>query len=83
MTEHAGLHPEPVLLGAAHLVPALGLSTCAVRETHDHAGRQHLIPDGMLLQEPKMGSPRWDDPEPRDDPTSRALRRGSSSGRCL
>jgi len=37
IAEHAGLRPEPFLLGAAYLVLALGLSTFAVRETRDHA----------------------------------------------
>ncbi|MFF0133429.1 MFS transporter [Streptomyces mirabilis] len=37
IAEHAGLRPEPFLLGAAYLVLALGLSTLAVRETRDHA----------------------------------------------
>lgn len=37
IAEHAGLRPEPFLLGAACLVLALGLSTLAVRETRDHA----------------------------------------------
>jgi MFS family permease len=34
---HAGLRPDPFLLGAAYLALALGLSTLAVRETHGHA----------------------------------------------
>ncbi|MGC0339615.1 MFS transporter [Streptomyces sp. SLBN-8D4] len=34
---HAGLRPEPFLLGAAYVVLALGLSVLAVRETRDHA----------------------------------------------
>ncbi|GGN67094.1 MFS transporter [Streptomyces albiflavescens] len=37
IAEHAGLRPEPFLLGAAYLVLALGLSTFAVRETRDYA----------------------------------------------
>jgi MFS family permease len=37
IAEHAGLRPEPFLLGAAYIVLALGLSTLAVRETRDHA----------------------------------------------
>ncbi|WP_262062869.1 MFS transporter [Streptomyces sp. STR69] len=37
IAEHAGLRPEPFLLGAAYLVLALGLSTIFVRETRDHA----------------------------------------------
>jgi MFS family permease len=37
IAEHAGLRPEPFLLGTAYLVLALGLSTLAVRETRDHA----------------------------------------------
>ncbi|GHD86898.1 MFS transporter [Streptomyces naganishii] len=37
IAEHAGLRPEPFLLGAAYLVLALGLSAFAVRETRDHA----------------------------------------------
>ncbi|WDV56620.1 MFS transporter [Streptomyces coeruleorubidus] len=37
IAEHAGLRPEPFLLGAAYLVLALALSTLAVRETRDHA----------------------------------------------
>ncbi|WP_367319675.1 MFS transporter [Streptomyces sp. HUAS ZL42] len=35
VAEHAGLRPEPFLLGAAYLV--LGLSAFAVRETREHA----------------------------------------------
>jgi MFS family permease len=34
---HAGLRPEPFLLGAAYAALGLGLSTLAVRETRDHA----------------------------------------------
>lgn len=37
IAQHAGLRPEPFLLGAAYLVLALGLSTLAVRETREHA----------------------------------------------
>ncbi|MFE4582966.1 MFS transporter, partial [Streptomyces chartreusis] len=37
IAEHAGLRPEPFLLGAAYLVLALGLSVFAVRETREHA----------------------------------------------
>ncbi|MGW6906701.1 MFS transporter [Streptomyces sp. NPDC054940] len=37
IAEHAGLRPEPFLLGAAYVVLALGLSTLAVRETREHA----------------------------------------------
>ncbi|MDX3569396.1 MFS transporter [Streptomyces sp. ID05-47C] len=37
IAEHAGLRPEPFLLGAAYLVLALALSTLFVRETRDHA----------------------------------------------
>ncbi|MDQ0960284.1 MFS family permease [Streptomyces sp. B4I13] len=37
IAEHAGLRPEPFLLGAAYVVLALGLSTLAVRETRDYA----------------------------------------------
>ncbi|MCX4906961.1 MFS transporter [Streptomyces sp. NBC_00878] len=37
IAEHAGLRPEPFLLGAAYVVLALGLSTFAVRETREHA----------------------------------------------
>ncbi|MEU5894366.1 MFS transporter [Streptomyces sp. NPDC047461] len=37
IAEHAGLRPEPFLLGAAYVVLALGLSTIFVRETRDHA----------------------------------------------
>ncbi|HET6355422.1 MFS transporter [Streptomyces sp.] len=37
IAEHAGLRPEPFLLGAAYVVLALGLSTLAIRETRDHA----------------------------------------------
>ncbi|MEU4496386.1 MFS transporter [Streptomyces sp. NPDC023998] len=37
IADHAGLRPEPFLLGAAYVVLALGLSTLAVRETRDHA----------------------------------------------
>ena len=34
---HAGLRPEPFLLGAAYAALGLGLSTLVVRETRDHA----------------------------------------------
>ena len=34
---HAGLRPEPFLLGIAYAALGLGLSTLAVRETHAHA----------------------------------------------
>ncbi|CCK28673.1 major facilitator superfamily MFS_1 [Streptomyces davaonensis JCM 4913] len=47
IADHAGLRPEPFLLGAAYLVLALGLSTFAVRETRDHAraeAAQHPVP---------------------------------------
>lgn len=37
IAQHAGLRPEPFLLGAAYLVLALGLSVFAVRETREHA----------------------------------------------
>ncbi|MFJ7290373.1 MFS transporter [Streptomyces collinus] len=37
IAEHAGLRPEPFLLGAAYVVLALGLSTIFVRETREHA----------------------------------------------
>ncbi|MFI6408650.1 MFS transporter [Streptomyces sp. NPDC050548] len=37
IAEHAGLRPEPFLVGAAYAVLALGLSTLAVRETREHA----------------------------------------------
>jgi MFS family permease len=37
IAEHAGLRPEPFLLGAAYLVLALVLSTLFVHETRDHA----------------------------------------------
>ncbi|MFI6010924.1 MFS transporter [Streptomyces sp. NPDC051243] len=37
IAEHAGLRPEPFLVGAAYLVVALGLSVLAVRETREHA----------------------------------------------
>lgn len=37
IAEHAGLRPEPFLLGAVYVVLALSLSTLAVRETRDHA----------------------------------------------
>ncbi|MFI2350737.1 MFS transporter [Streptomyces sp. NPDC019443] len=37
IADHAGLRPEPFLLGAAYVVLALGLSTLVVRETRDHA----------------------------------------------
>ncbi|WP_326648881.1 MULTISPECIES: MFS transporter [unclassified Streptomyces] len=49
IAEHAGLRPEPFLLGAAYLVLALGLSTFAVRETRDHArfeAARHVSPTG-------------------------------------
>lgn len=47
IAEHAGLRPEPFLLGAAYVVLALGLSTLAVRETRDHAlyeAGRHVTP---------------------------------------
>ncbi|TJZ57442.1 MFS transporter [Streptomyces piniterrae] len=37
IAEHAGLRPEPFLLGAAYAALALGLSLFAIRETRDHA----------------------------------------------
>ncbi|CUM36892.1 Major facilitator superfamily (MFS) transporter [Streptomyces venezuelae] len=37
IADHAGLRPEPFLLGAAYVILALGLSTLAVRETREHA----------------------------------------------
>nr|WP_240982874.1 MFS transporter [Streptomyces sp. S3(2020)] len=37
IAEHAGLRPEPFLLGATYLVLALALSTLFVHETRDHA----------------------------------------------
>lgn len=37
IADHAGLRPEPFLLGAAYAALGLGLSTLAVRETRDHA----------------------------------------------
>ncbi|MFF4585054.1 MFS transporter [Streptomyces sp. NPDC001388] len=37
IAEHAGLRPEPFLLGAAYAALALGLSVFALRETRDHA----------------------------------------------
>ncbi|MER7815803.1 MFS transporter [Streptomyces sp. NPDC096153] len=49
IAEHAGLRPEPFLLGAAYVVLALGLSTLAVRETRDHArfeAARHVTPEG-------------------------------------
>ncbi|WP_406263742.1 MFS transporter [Streptomyces sp. NBC_00191] len=49
IAEHAGLRPEPFLLGAAYVVLALGLSTLAVRETRDHArfeAARHPAPAG-------------------------------------
>ncbi|MEU9010715.1 MFS transporter [Streptomyces sp. NPDC048479] len=49
IAEHAGLRPEPFLLGAAYVVLALGLSTFAVRETRDHArfeASRHNSPTG-------------------------------------
>jgi MFS family permease len=49
IAEHAGLRPEPFLLGAAYVVLALGLSTLAVRETRDHArfeAARHVTPAG-------------------------------------
>ncbi|WP_274565047.1 MFS transporter [Streptomyces spiramyceticus] len=49
IAEHAGLRPEPFLLGAAYVVLALGLTTFAVRETRDHArfeATRHRIPAG-------------------------------------
>ncbi|WP_405889394.1 MFS transporter [Streptomyces sp. NBC_00133] len=49
IAEHAGLRPEPFLLGAAYIVLALGLSTLAVRETRDHArfeAARHVTPVG-------------------------------------
>jgi MFS family permease len=47
IAEHAGLRPEPFLLGAVYLVLALGLSTLAVHETRDHARAEaalHPVP---------------------------------------
>ncbi|MCX4585961.1 MFS transporter [Streptomyces sp. NBC_01481] len=49
IADHAGLRPEPFLLGAAYVVLALGLSTLAVRETRDHArfeAARHVTPVG-------------------------------------
>ncbi|MET9513728.1 MFS transporter [Streptomyces sp. NPDC002994] len=49
IAEHAGLRPEPFLLGAAYVVLALGLSTFAVRETRGHArfeAARHTSPAG-------------------------------------
>ncbi|MEU8849711.1 MFS transporter [Streptomyces sp. NPDC048564] len=49
IAEHAGLRPEPFLLGAAYVALALGLSTFAVRETRDHArfeAARHVTPTG-------------------------------------
>ncbi|NBM21210.1 MFS transporter, partial [Streptomyces sp. GC420] len=49
IAEHAGLRPEPFLLGAAYLVLALGLSVFAVRETRGHArleAARHHTPEG-------------------------------------
>ncbi|AXK35034.1 MFS transporter [Streptomyces armeniacus] len=49
IAEHAGLRPEPFLLGAAYVVLALGLSTLAVHETRDHArfeAARHVTPAG-------------------------------------
>jgi MFS family permease len=37
IADHAGLRPEPFLLGAAYAALGLGLSTLVVRETRDHA----------------------------------------------
>lgn len=37
IASHAGLRPEPFLLGAAYAALGLGLSTLVVRETRDHA----------------------------------------------
>ncbi|MBN0046591.1 MFS transporter [Streptomyces actuosus] len=37
LADHAGLRPEPFLLGIACAALGLGLSTLAVRETRDHA----------------------------------------------
>jgi MFS family permease len=37
IAEHAGLRPEPFLLGVAYAAVGLGLSTIFVRETRDHA----------------------------------------------
>ncbi|MEU8139565.1 MFS transporter [Streptodolium elevatio] len=37
IASHAGLRPEPFLLGAAYAALGLGLSTLAVRETREHA----------------------------------------------
>jgi MFS family permease len=37
IASHAGLRPEPFLLGIAYAALGLGLSVFAVRETHDHA----------------------------------------------
>ncbi|MER7468763.1 MFS transporter [Streptomyces sp. NPDC097981] len=49
IAEHAGLRPEPFLLGAAYTALALGLSVFAVRETRDHAraeAARHPAQDG-------------------------------------
>lgn len=49
IAEHAGLRPEPFLLGATYVVLGLGLSTLAVRETRDHArfeAARHNSPAG-------------------------------------
>ncbi|WP_030542652.1 MFS transporter [Streptomyces albus] len=49
IADHAGLRPEPFLLGAAYVVLALGLSTLAVRETREHArfeAARHTPPAG-------------------------------------
>jgi MFS family permease len=49
IAEHAGLRPEPFLLGAAYVVLALGLTTFALRETRDHArfeAARHRVQNG-------------------------------------
>lgn len=47
---NAGLRPEPFYLGLAYAALGLGLSTLAVRETHDHAHHEagsHRLTDGL------------------------------------
>jgi MFS family permease len=51
IAEHAGLRPEPFLLGLAFAALGLGLSTIAVRETRDHAlleAEGHVAGDAAL-----------------------------------
>jgi MFS family permease len=49
IADHAGLRPEPFLLGAAYAVLGVGLSTVVVRESREHArleAARHTTPAG-------------------------------------